>query len=102
MKNILLFLLIGLGLFSCKDKRLNEHDNIYKFKEYIYETTSGIVSKQEPVVIRFAKDISQYKENSELPEGIVTISPDRKGIFVVKNSLPKVVMKVITTTVFIH
>jgi uncharacterized protein YfaS (alpha-2-macroglobulin family) len=82
MKKIFILLVLSLSIFSCKDKS-KDNDNIFAFREYIFETTSGVVSVQNPINISFVKEIVNYSENSELKEGVIQISPKIEGKYVV-------------------
>jgi uncharacterized protein YfaS (alpha-2-macroglobulin family) len=79
MKKLFFLALISLSLITCKDKTADNNDNLFKFKEYIYNTTAGVVSVAETIEISFAKDVSDFKEATELKNGIVSISPKVKG-----------------------
>ncbi len=84
MKKILLFSLLLLATWSCKKESHN--DNLYKFREYLYYTTSGRVSVASPIQIVFSKDLSGQAFNTELKKGIVEISPAVKGQYVIKDN----------------
>lgn len=79
MKKLIFFLFISLSFITCKDKSSQNNDNLFKFKEYIYQTTAGVISVKESVQITFAKDFDKFKEAKELGDGIFTISPKIKG-----------------------
>jgi len=64
--------------FSCK-KEVVKTNNIYKFKEYISYTTSGLVSKTESININFNKEVENWKANEELSKDLVTIKPYVEG-----------------------
>ena len=83
MKKLIILALISLSILSCKDKTSNDNDNLYKYREYIYQTTAGVVSIQDPIQITLAKDITNYEANTELKMGVVSISPQIKGKYVV-------------------
>jgi len=85
MKKLLLLAIIIISLLSCKDKKTTNNDNLFKFKEYIFQTTAGIVSIQEPIQITFAKDVTNFEANTELKEGLVVISPKTKGKYILKD-----------------
>lgn len=73
-----------LATLSCKKSANN--DNLYKFREYLYYTTSGRVSVGSPIQIVFSKDITGMPLNAALPKGIVDISPNVKGDYLLKDS----------------
>ncbi|HHB52382.1 MAG TPA: hypothetical protein ENK75_04985, partial [Saprospiraceae bacterium] len=79
MKKLIFFLFISLSFITCKDKSSQNNDNLFKFKEYIYQKTAGVISVKESVQITFAKDFDKFKEAKELGDGIFTISPKIKG-----------------------
>jgi len=85
MKKLIILAIISLSIFSCKDKSSHNNDNLYKFKEYIYHTTSGVVSIQNPIQITFAQDITKYEANTEFDESVLSISPKLKGKYIVKD-----------------
>jgi len=82
MKKIFILLVLSLSFFSCKDQS-EDNDNIFTFREYIFETTSGVVSVQNPINISFVKEIVNYSENSELKEGVIQIAPKIEGKYIV-------------------
>ncbi len=78
---------IVLLLVSCKDKNpQQETDNLFKYKEYIYYTTSGVVSIVDPIQIGLAKEVEGWNENTELSDHIISIAPSVKGKLSVINS----------------
>lgn len=77
-KNLLLSLVTFLLLFSCKDKQ-EQIDNIYKFKEYISYTTSGMVSKTSTIDVSLAKDIEGWQADTEINADIISIKPYVQG-----------------------
>lgn len=74
-----------LLLFSCKGKKI-EPDNIYKYKNYISYTTSGIVSSTEQIKINLTRSIDQWETGEELPKEVIKVYPKTKGKTVLKNS----------------
>jgi uncharacterized protein YfaS (alpha-2-macroglobulin family) len=84
MKKILILALLTLSIISCNKSSGN--DNLYKFREYIFYTTSGRVSVSAPIQIIFSKDITQQKIGGELKNGIVNISPAVKGQYIIKDN----------------
>ena len=74
----LIWLLVILVTFSCKEKP-SETDNLFKFKEYISYTTSGIQSIQSPIRIEMAKALTRFEIDQEIPKAILQISPKVEG-----------------------
>lgn len=82
---IFILLLVFVGLFSCK-KVAPETDNIFEFKDYIYQTTAGTVSSSEPIIIGLQKEVTDWQANQEVPSNLITISPRIKGKLAVENN----------------
>ena len=86
-KKVLLFLLITVSIVSCKKKNPQEEtDNLFKFKEYINYSTTGVVSVAENIQIGLAKEVEDWQPNTEISDNIVSISPSVKGKLTVLNS----------------
>ncbi|MDP5091736.1 MAG: hypothetical protein NWQ17_00405, partial [Polaribacter sp.] len=67
MKTKYLFPLITvfLVIISCTKDNI-QPNNIFKFKEYIKFTTSGIVSVEEKITVNLAKDVDGWEPNQEI------------------------------------
>ena len=80
MKTKYLFsaLVIFILIFSCK-KEAVKTDNIYKFKEYVSYTTSGVVSVTEKVSVNLAKEVIGWEANQEVSTDILSIKPFVNG-----------------------
>ncbi|MFI0429567.1 alpha-2-macroglobulin family protein [Mariniflexile sp. HMF6888] len=63
---------------SCKKKEI-ETDNLFKFREYISYTSSGLVSVADPIQINLAKDVEGWEMGKEVTSDIITISPHVQG-----------------------
>ncbi len=75
-----LFVLAFFIAVSCKKENpQHETDNLFKFKEYINYTTSGVVSVTEPVQIGLAKEVEGWDTATEISDKIFSISPSIKG-----------------------
>jgi len=83
IKKLSLLLFIFLA-FACKEKP-SETDNLFKFKEYITQSTSGIQSIKTPIRIGMAKALTQFEIDQEISADIVTISPNASGVLTVTN-----------------
>jgi len=77
-KNLLFTIVIFLLIFSCKKEEVKT-DNIYKFKEYISYTTSGVVSKTANININLRKDVSGWESNQEISSDVLSIEPFVEG-----------------------
>ncbi len=87
LKNIVLYLLISVSIVACKKKNPQEDtDNLFKFKEYIHYSTSGVVSVAENVQIGMANEVEGWNLDTEISDKIISISPSVKGKLTAKNS----------------
>mgnify|MGYP003710379931 CR=1 FL=1 len=63
------FILISLCLvFSCKKDKGQSEDNIFKFREYISYTTTGINSVKSNIVVNLVKPVSNWKADQALDQ----------------------------------
>ncbi len=85
MKKILILLVLTSLFVACKQGKNSKNDNLFKYKEYIFQTTSGLVSIADPIEIHLAKDITKYEVDTEIEKGDININPKVKGQFVVKD-----------------
>ena len=69
--------LVALAI-SCKKKPVNT-DNIYKFRDYISYTTSGLVSVADPIRINLSEPVETWNEEQEIDANIVTVKPHVQG-----------------------
>jgi len=74
LKNLLSALVLLLLIFSCK-KEARKTDNIYKFKEYVSYTTSGVVSTTERISVHLGKEVINWEVNQEVLSDFITITP---------------------------
>jgi len=84
LKKIITLLVIMSFIASCKKKEI-ETDNIFKFRDYISYTTSGLVSIAEPIQIKLAQEVETWEAGQELTDNTVTISPHVSGKLMVIN-----------------
>ena len=78
-KKYLVLLLILTFVFSCKKKPV-ETDNIFKYRDYISYTTSGVVSVKEPIKINLAKGVEGWEAEQELDARLISTQPHIQGI----------------------
>lgn len=78
IKNLLSAFLILFLFFSCKNEDVKT-DNIYKFKEYISYTTSGVVSKTEKITVNLAKEVENWETDQEISSDLISIKPFVNG-----------------------
>ncbi|MCF7559460.1 MG2 domain-containing protein [Sabulilitoribacter multivorans] len=69
---------------SCKKKEV-ETDNLFKFRDYISYTTSGLTSVVDPIQINLANDVEGWEMGQEITDKIVSISPHVQGKLAVAN-----------------
>ncbi len=84
-KHFLFTFAIFLLIFSCKKESV-QTDNIYKFKEYISYTTSGVVSVTENININLAKEVEGWEINQEITQDIISIQPYVEGTIKTANN----------------
>ena len=84
-KKIFTVLTLVALVVSCKKKEV-ETDNLFKFREYISYTTSGLVSVADPIEISLAKEVAGWEMGKELTENLVTITPHVQGKLMVANN----------------
>lgn len=84
-KKLFTFAILIFLVVSCKKKEV-ETDNLFKFREYISYTTSGLVSVAEPIEINLAKEVNGWEMGKELTENLVTITPYVQGKLTVANN----------------
>ena len=77
-KNLLSILVLFLMISSCKNEE-TKTNNIFKFKEYISYTTSGVVSVTEKITINLAKEVEGWQANKEITTELITIKPYVQG-----------------------
>ena len=83
-KKIVTVIVILSVLVSCK-KEDTETDNLFKFREYISYTTSGLSSIADPIQINLTKPVEKWEMEQEILDDIVNISPHVSGKLVVVN-----------------
>ncbi|WP_179344466.1 alpha-2-macroglobulin family protein [Winogradskyella ursingii] len=74
----LVFVLLFILIYSCKKKPV-ETDNIFKFRDYINYTTSGLVSVVDPIKINFANSVKGWESEQELDADFIKITPHVQG-----------------------
>ncbi|MGJ8743919.1 alpha-2-macroglobulin family protein [Polaribacter sp.] len=78
IKNLLKILTIFLLITSCSDEK-KEPNNLFKFKEYISYTTSGVVSVAKNIEVNLAKEVENWEPNLEISSKIISITPHVNG-----------------------
>ena len=76
-KHLIILLLLAI-VISCKNKT-TDVDNIYKYRDYISYTTSGLVSVADPIKISLADSVAGWEMDKELPSEILKITPHVQG-----------------------
>ena len=84
IKNIFFAFIVLMLIFSCKKEEIKK-DNIYKFKEYISYTTSGVVSRATNIEVNLAKNIDAWQPYQEISSDFITIKPHVKGVLKTNN-----------------
>ena len=87
LKKIILPLLILFLLVSCKKEDPSiTAENIYKFKDYVSEVTSGVISTKSEIKIVLMNPVPEWSGEVELDNSILKISPSAKGKVKVLNN----------------
>ncbi len=82
---IFIVLFVFIGLYSCK-KTAPETDNIFEFKDYIYQTTAGTISAKESIIVGLQKEVTDWQANQEVPSNLISITPKIQGKLTVENN----------------
>ncbi|MCB0474197.1 MAG: Ig-like domain-containing protein [Flavobacteriaceae bacterium] len=85
-KHLPVAFLFVLFLFSCTKNNDQPTDNLFKFKDYIFYTTSGVVSITEPIEIGLAMPIENDENANEIPQNYVSIQPLIQGTLSISNA----------------
>ncbi|MCK0130384.1 MG2 domain-containing protein [Flavobacteriaceae bacterium F08102] len=87
MRSFFVYFLLLLTTYSCnKQASTSDTDNLFTFKDYIYYTTSGLISVGEKVEIGLAKEVETWEKGTILSEHLFTIEPKVEGRLVAQNS----------------
>jgi alpha-2-macroglobulin len=78
IKKHLAFLALIVIAISCKKKPV-ETDNIFKYRDYISYTTSGVVSVKAPIKINLAEEVEDWEAEQELDAGLIKTQPHIQG-----------------------
>ena len=83
-KRCALVLLFMLAI-SCKKQEQVETDNLFKFRNYISYTTSGVISVTEPIRVSLSDAIETWEVGQELDTDLIKITPYVQGQLKVLN-----------------
>ncbi|SFC98194.1 MG2 domain-containing protein [Algibacter pectinivorans] len=78
LKKLLAFIFILSIIVSCK-KKVVETDNLFKFRDYISYTTSGITSVANPIQINLANEVEGWEMGQDITDNIISIKPHVEG-----------------------
>ncbi len=84
IKKLFIFAIIFALAVSCK-KKVVETDNLFKFRDYINYTTSGLVSVANPIQINLSNEVDGWEIGEELTDNIVVVKPYVQGKLTVAN-----------------
>ncbi|WP_372935487.1 alpha-2-macroglobulin [Seonamhaeicola sp.] len=85
LKKLFIGFLVVSVITSCKEKTV-ETDNIFKYRDYISYTTSGITSVAKPIQINLAKPVDGWEMHQEITDNIINIKPYVEGKLKVGNN----------------
>ncbi|WP_298492974.1 MG2 domain-containing protein [uncultured Algibacter sp.] len=78
LKKLFTTVLIITLVISCK-KKVVETDNLFKFRDYISYTTSGITSVANPIQINLANEVEGWEMGQDITDNIISIKPHVEG-----------------------
>ncbi|MFK7782183.1 alpha-2-macroglobulin family protein [Psychroserpens sp.] len=83
-----IFILCVALVFSCKkkDSITKDTDNLFKFRDYISYTTSGLQSVTKPITINLVNDVSDWEMGQEITKDLIKISPHVDGTLKITNA----------------
>lgn len=84
LKKLFTIVILITLVTSCKNKTV-ETDNLFKFRDYISYTSSGLTSISEPIQINLATDVEGWEMGQEITDKIITLSPYAEGKLTVVN-----------------
>lgn len=84
LKKLFVFVLIFTLVISCK-KKTTETDNLFKFRDYISYTTSGMTSVASPIQINLANDVEGWESGAQINDNIISIKPHTEGKLTIVN-----------------
>ncbi|WP_242203122.1 Ig-like domain-containing alpha-2-macroglobulin family protein [Aestuariivivens insulae] len=85
IQKLFLVVCIAFLAISCK-KKDTETDNLFKFRDYISYTTSGMVSVASPIQISLTNEVQGWTTGDTLTDKLVTIKPSTEGTLTVTNT----------------
>ncbi len=85
IKQFLLTVLTLALVVSCKEKTVKT-DNIFKYRDYISYTTSGMTSVSKSIQINLAKPVEGWETQQEIDKSIISIKPHIEGKLEVGNN----------------
>jgi len=87
LHHIFIALIVSATILSCKNEKSQKStDNLFKFKNYISYTTSGVVSVADPININLVKEATNLVSNKEISQRFFSISPTIEGKLIALNS----------------
>ncbi|OUS01463.1 hypothetical protein A9Q86_06685 [Flavobacteriales bacterium 33_180_T64] len=81
LKQLSTLILCFTLILSCKkkDEVTQETDNLFKFRDYISYTSSGLQSVTQSITINLANDVQGWEIDKEITDHIIRISPHTDG-----------------------
>jgi len=90
MKRVLTFVVFAahvLGMYACGERKIEEEDSLYRFKEYIQNHSGGRRSAMDPITIELVRSLDHYDLSQELPSEYLEIQPKTSGKLVIENGI---------------
>ncbi len=88
LKKLLTLIILTAFFISCnnKDATTQDTDNLFKFRDYISFTSSGLQSVAEPITINLSNDVKGWEMGQTISEDIISIKPNAEGKLSVINA----------------
>src|SRR5690606_8819317 len=78
----ILFITLAIVLVGCKDKKdtaTEQRENLFEFREYISNVTSGVISTQSEVRVVLRNPSPNLQGNQILEDAVLEVSPRTEG-----------------------
>ncbi len=88
LRHLFIFIVCATAIISCKNKDTETEvtDNLFKFRDYVSYTSSGLQSVAEPITINLSNDVEGWESGQTISEDIITINPNVEGKLSVVNA----------------
>jgi uncharacterized protein YfaS (alpha-2-macroglobulin family) len=84
-QSVLALVVICIFSFSCKKENQEPQNNIFKYREYVSYTSTGLQSVVNPIQVNLAKSVKDWNTDKPLDVDLISISPKVEGTITAKN-----------------